>query len=83
MQVSPWLWFRSIRPAVKRVEAMKQLDELYAAGRIRSLEEVRAELAERQAEVDAKLGRLLERVSLKENLQLINRLNEILIDRAF
>ena len=40
---------RSIRPAVKHVQTMKQRDELGAAGRIRSLEAVRAELAECQA----------------------------------
>ena len=49
----------SIRPAAKRVKAMKQRDELDAAGRIKSLEAVKAELAERQAEVDAELTRLL------------------------
>ena len=50
---------RSIRPAVKRVEATKQLGELDAVGQIRRLQEVRAELTERQAEVDAELGRVL------------------------
>ena len=38
----------SIRPAAKHVKAMKQRDELDAAGRIRSLEAVRVKLAERQ-----------------------------------
>lgn len=51
---------KSIRPAAKRVKAMEQRDELDAAGRIKSLEAVRAELAERQAEVDAELARLLQ-----------------------
>ena len=36
---------------------MKQKEELGAADRIRRLEAVRAELAERQAEGDAELGR--------------------------
>ena len=49
---------RSIRPAVKHVKAMKLRDELDAVGRIKSLEAVRAELAERQAEVDAELARI-------------------------
>ena len=44
---------KSIRPAAKHVKAMKQRDELDAAGSIKSLEAVKAELAERQAEVDA------------------------------
>ncbi len=57
---------RSIRPAAKHVQAMKQLAELDAAGRIKSLEAVRAELAERQAEVDAEMAGLLEQVSLEK-----------------
>ena len=57
---------RSIRPAAKHVQAMKERDELDAAGRIRSLEAVRAELAARQVEVDAELARLLRQVSLQD-----------------
>ncbi len=53
---------KSIRPALKHVRAMEQREELDAAGRIRSLEEVKAELAERQAEVDAELAELLQDV---------------------
>ena len=49
-----------IRPAAKRVEAMKQRDELDAAGRVKSLEAVQVELAERQAEIDAEMARLLQ-----------------------
>ena len=51
---------KSIRPAAKHVKAMKQRDELDAAGRIKSLGAVKAELAERQAEVDAELAQLLQ-----------------------
>ena len=50
---------RSIRPAAKHVKAMKQRDELDAAGRIKSLEAVRAELAEQQAQIDTELTKLL------------------------
>ena len=57
---------KSIRPAAKHVKAMKLRDELDATGRIKSLEAVRAELAERQAEVDAEMARLLEQVSLED-----------------
>ena len=74
---------RSIRPALKRVEAMKMRDELDAPGRITSLEAVKAELFQRQAEVDAELARLLERVSLEEEPPAKNTLDGILIDRAF
>ena len=49
---------RSIRPAAKRVKAMKLRQELDAASRIKSLEIVKAELAEHQADVDAELARL-------------------------
>ena len=49
---------KSIRPAVKHVKAMKHRDELDAEGRIKSLETVRAELAERQAAVDAEIAQL-------------------------
>ena len=42
---------RSIRPAAKRVKAMEQREELDASGRIKSLEAVKAELGEYQAEV--------------------------------
>ena len=41
---------------------MQQREELDAAGRIRSLQEVKAELTERQAEVDAELTKLLQDV---------------------
>ena len=51
---------KSIRPAVKHVKAMKHRDELDAEGRIKSLEAVKAGLAERQADVDAELARLLQ-----------------------
>ena len=54
---------KSIRPAAKHVKAMKLRDELDATGRIKSLEAVRAELAERQAEVNAEMAGLLEQVS--------------------
>ena len=47
---------KSIRPAAKHVLAMRQRDELDAAGRIKSLEAVKAE-------VDVELARLLEQVS--------------------
>ena len=53
---------KSIRPAAKHVKAMKQREELDAAGRIKSLEAVKAELAERQAEVDAELAALLQQI---------------------
>ena len=51
----------SIRPAVKHVEAMKRRDELNAEGRIKSLEAVKAELAEPQEQVDAEITKLLGR----------------------
>ena len=54
---------RSIRPALKHVRARQQREELDAAGRIRSLEEVKAELAQRQVQVDAELIRLLQQVT--------------------
>ena len=50
---------RSIRPAAKRVKAMEQRAELDAAGRIRSLESVSAELGEGQAEVEAEIAQLV------------------------
>ena len=50
---------RSIRPAAKRVKAMEQREELDAAGRIKSLDAVKAELGERQAEVDAEIAQLV------------------------
>ena len=53
---------KSIRPAAKHVKAMKQREELDAAGRIKTLEAVRAELAERRAEVDAELDQLLQQI---------------------
>ena len=49
---------KSIRPAVKHVKAMKHRDKLDAEGRIKSLEAVRAELMERQADVDAEIAQL-------------------------
>ena len=54
---------KSIRPAVKHVKAMKERDELDEAGRIKNLEAVKAELAERQAEVDAELTTLLQHIA--------------------
>ncbi len=54
---------KSIRPAVKHVKAMKHRDELDAAGRIKSLEAVRAELVERQADVDAEIAQLKGQIS--------------------
>ena len=54
---------KSILPAVKHVKAMKHRDELDAAGRIKSLEAVRAELVERQAAVDAELAQLEGQIS--------------------
>ena len=50
---------KSIRPAAKHAQAMKQRDELDAAGRIKNLEAVKAELAERQTAVDSELSRLM------------------------
>ena len=52
---------KSIRPAAKHVKALKQREELDATGRIKSLEAVRAELAERQAEVDSEIAGLLQK----------------------
>ena len=49
---------KSIRPAAKHVKAMKHRDELEVEGRIKSLEAVRAELAARQAAVDAEIAQL-------------------------
>ena len=43
---------------MKHVEALKHRDELDAEGRIKSLEAVRAELVERQADVDAEIALL-------------------------
>ena len=45
---------------------MKQREELDAAGRIKSLEAVKAELAERQAEIDAELTKLLQQLAPSE-----------------
>ena len=50
---------RSIRPAAKRVKAMEQREVLDAAGRIRSLEAVKAELWESQTQVDAEIAQLV------------------------
>ena len=55
---------RSIRPASKHTQAMRHQEELDAVGRIKGLETVRSDLAERQAEVDAEMTRLLQRVPL-------------------
>ena len=57
---------RSIRPAAKHVKAMRLREELDATGRVKSLEAVRAELAERQAEIYAEMARLLEQVSWED-----------------
>lgn len=46
---------KSIRPAVKHVKAIKRRNELNAEGRIKSLEAVKAELAEPQEQVDAEI----------------------------
>ena len=53
---------RSIRPAAKRVKAVRLRDERDATGRIKSREVVRAELAERQAAVDTELGEPLQQI---------------------
>ena len=50
---------RSIRPAAKRVKAMEQREQLDASGRIKSLEAVKAEIGESQAEVDAEIAQLV------------------------
>ena len=50
---------KSIRPAAKHVKAMKLREELDAAGRIKSLEAVKAELTERQAAIDAEIADIL------------------------
>ena len=49
---------KSIRPAVKHVKAMKHRDELDAEGADQEPGGVRAELAERQAAVDAEIAQL-------------------------
>ena len=53
---------KSIRPAAKPVEAMRVREVLDAAGRIKSLEAVRADIMERQAAVDTELGQLLRQI---------------------
>ena len=58
---------KSIRPSAKHVEAMKLRNELDAEGRIKSLEAVKAELAQRQAEVDAELSQLLQQASPEDD----------------
>ena len=63
---------KSIRPAAKHIAAMKRRDELDGAGRIKNLEEVRAELAERQAQVGEELTVLLKQVEIGE-LQVENK----------
>ena len=57
---------KSIRPALKRIKAMERREELDAQGRIKSLEVVKVELAEQQAQVDAEITKLLEQVPLGE-----------------
>ena len=57
---------KSIRPAAKRVKAMEQREELDAAGRIKSLEAAKAELGERQPEVDAESAQLVAQVHTGE-----------------
>lgn len=57
---------RSIRPAAKHVQAMNQREELDAAGRIRSLEAIRSELAAQQIEVDSELAQLLQQAQGKD-----------------
>ena len=57
---------KSIRPAAKHVKAMQQREELDAAGRIKSLEVVRAEIGEYQAEVDAEIAQLITQVHTGE-----------------
>ena len=49
----------SIRPAVKHVNAMKRRHELKAEGRIKSLEPVKAKLAEPKGQDDAEITKLL------------------------
>ena len=51
----------SIRPAVKQVKAMKPRHELNAEGGFRSLEPVKAELAEPQEQYDTEVTKLLGR----------------------
>ena len=53
---------KSIRPVAKHVQAMQERESLDAAGRIKSLAAVKAELVEHQATVDAELAQLLEQV---------------------
>ena len=52
----------SIRPSAKHVKAMQKRDELDAAGRIKRLEEVRAELVEQQAAIESELAGLIEEI---------------------
>ena len=47
---------KSIRPAAEHIQAMKQRDELGAAARIKSIEALKADFAQRQAEVNAELA---------------------------
>ena len=53
---------KSIRPVAKRVQAMREREVLDAAGRIKSLEAIKAELVEHQAALDAELIQLLQQV---------------------
>ena len=57
---------KSIRPVAKHVQAMRERELLDGAGRIKSLEAVKVELAEHQAAVDAELAQLLQRAYLDE-----------------
>ena len=57
---------KSIRPAAKRVKAMEQREERDASGRIKSLEAVKAELGERQTDVDAEITQLIEQLHTRE-----------------
>ena len=62
----------SIRPTLKHVKAKKIRDELDAEGRIKNLEAVRVELAERQAQVEAELASLLEQPEIRQRLGELN-----------
>ena len=50
---------KSIRPAGKNVNAMKLREELNAAGRLKNLEAIKADLAKRQAAIDAEITQIL------------------------
>ena len=53
---------KSIRPVAKRVQAMREREVLDAAGRIKSLEAIKAEFVEQQVALDAELVQLLQEV---------------------